>query len=162
MQRGHFQQRSLLFHAGVCFLRDQTRLSISGYNCQPNVNLFLCSLIEIQDVAILRLPPFSFSEDISLHAYPKGETGSVEKFCWLSMGMVVRTRCLDQAVPFCWTTNSAVDISMGLRSSVRPVMNILLLPAMRNRSAVEKRVNAVENAHAASVFAQNISSSACA
>ena len=92
----------------------------------------------------------------------KGETGSVEKFCWLSMGMVVRTSYPDQAVPFCWTTNSTVDISMGLRSSVRPVMNILLLPAMRNRSAVEKRASAVENALAASVFAQNISSSACA
>jgi hypothetical protein len=143
-------------------LRDQTRLSTSGYNCQPNVNLFHSSLIGIQDVAILRLPPFAFSEDISLYAYPKGRNRIGGKVLLAIYGNGSANKMPDQAVPFCWTTNSAVDISMGLRSSVRPVTNILLLPAMRNRSAVEKRVNAVENAHAASVFAQNISSSACA
>lgn len=67
------------------------------------------------------------------------------KSCWLSMGMVVRTRSLDQAIPFSATTNSAVDISMGLRSSLRPVMNIHLLGAIRNPSAVEKLSKIVEN-----------------
>lgn len=139
----------MLFDTGFCFLRDQTRLSISGYYCQPKVNLFLDIPVESWN-AVLRFMLWTFSKASRL-PQPAIKAGSAEKSSRLSMGMVVRTGGLDQAIPFSWTTNSTVDISMGLRSSLRPVMNILLLQPLRNPSAVEKQSMTVENACGTSI-----------